>query len=515
MRSEPEPRPLPDFERIVPRRATSGAAATSAPAPAAGAARHVPAGVFVGGLALLLVLGAAAIWLLPRLVPAPGSAPVKNAPAPTAATAEPLAPPPAPPAQATWDDPAQLEARAAAQDARTRFEQHGAELRKHGVEHWGAEALAGAQAQAASGQAAFAAKDFIGARSGYESAAAGAATLLAEVSRRLGAALDAGGQALEAGDRIAAQSAFELALALDPGNAAATRGLARVASFDALRGKIETATRLEQAGDLAGARAALREALALDADSATARDSLARLDAQAADAEFRRALAEAIGALDQNRLDLAEARLARARSLRGGDPAVQQLASRLADARRAQRIAILRSESAAQVSAEDWAGAIRNLRAALELDTSLAFARDGLAQAEPRAALVANLQKLIDRPDRLSSPAVAAEAQQVLAQARAIGDAGPRLRAQIDGVQRALDLAAQPVAVQLRSDGQTEVTIHKLGALGRFTAQSVSLKPGSYVAIGTRAGYRDVRREFVVAPGAAGASVDVRCEESL
>lgn len=517
MRSEPESKPLSDFERIVPRRALATESVIPAPGRHAGTPRHVPASVFVGGLVLLLAFGALAIWLLPRLL-APGlPVPVTARTAEkTAAKAQPVAPPPAAPAaKPTWDDPALLEARAAAQASRTQFDQQAADLRKHGVERWGAAALEAAEAQAWAGQGAYDAKDFPAARTAYDSAAAGTTALTAEIPQRLVAALAAGRQALEAADKSAAQGAFDLALALDPGNVAATRGMERVASFDAVRAKLETAMRLEQAGDLAATRAALREALALDPDSQSARETLARLDAQSADADFRRALAEAIGALDQNQLDRAEERLARARSLRGGDPAVQQLASRIADARRVQQIANLRNESVAQVSAEDWAGAVKTYRAALGLDATLAFARDGLAQAEPRAALAASLQNLIDRPDRLTSPSVAAEAQQWVARARAIAEAGPRLRAQLAAAQTALDQAAQPVAVQLRSDGQTEVTIYKIGALGRFTAKSVSLKPGRYVAVGTRAGYRDVRREFLVTPGASGASVDVRCEEAL
>jgi hypothetical protein len=41
------------------------------------------------------------------------------------------------------------------------------------------------------------------------------------------------------------------------------------------------------------------------------------------------------------------------------------------------------------------------------------------------------------------------------------------------------------------------------------------LLPGRYTVVGTRTGYRDVRRELVLPPGAPAASVVVRCEEPI
>jgi hypothetical protein len=57
--------------------------------------------------------------------------------------------------------------------------------------------------------------------------------------------------------------------------------------------------------------------------------------------------------------------------------------------------------------------------------------------------------------------------------------------------------------------------IQRVGVLGSFARQEVDLKPGRYVAVGTRAGYRDVRREFLVAPGEPREAIQVRCVEPL
>lgn len=514
MRPTPEADPKPPaptaFERIVPRAVTPAQAATTA-------GRRADAsqisGTTVGiGLFAVLLLGALSFVLLPRLV-AQGEnrAPPGAAPAVVTARQTPTAPPS--PATLIWDDPAMLELRAAAQELQGQFNAQSANLRAMAVDSWAATEFGSAEALAKTAGAAFAARDFAAAKSAYAAALAASSALIAQGAARLASSLAAGQAALAAGDKAAAQSAFELAAAIEPGSQAATRGLARVQTLDAVRAKLDTARRLEQLGDEAGAAAAWRAALQLDPDTAEAKQALERIAEARAEAEFRQLLGEAIAALDRGNLGLAETQLARARALRANDPGVQQAAARVAEGRRGMRLGQLQSESAAQLAAEDWAGAVKSYRAALEVDSSIAFAREGLAQAESRAALALKMQNLIARPERLQSAAVAAEAEGFLNQARSVTPAGPRLQQQIADLRRALDAAAQPVPVALQSDAQTEVTIYKVGAQGRFDTRTLALKPGRYVAVGARRGYVDVRVEFEVAPGMA--PVSVRCEEKL
>jgi hypothetical protein len=51
--------------------------------------------------------------------------------------------------------------------------------------------------------------------------------------------------------------------------------------------------------------------------------------------------------------------------------------------------------------------------------------------------------------------------------------------------------------------------------MGAFRRKELRLKPGRYVALGVRDGFRDVRREFVVLPGGTPVVIDVRCTEAV
>jgi hypothetical protein len=69
--------------------------------------------------------------------------------------------------------------------------------------------------------------------------------------------------------------------------------------------------------------------------------------------------------------------------------------------------------------------------------------------------------------------------------------------------------------VVFRSDNQTHVVLFRVADLGRFQQVSVKLRPGKYVAAGTRSGYRDVRVEFTVTGEPGDEPIAVRCEEPI
>jgi hypothetical protein len=110
---------------------------------------------------------------------------------------------------------------------------------------------------------------------------------------------------------------------------------------------------------------------------------------------------------------------------------------------------------------------------------------------------------------------VGSEAEALLEHARGVEPSGPALEARIRALEAALARARTPVAVVIESDGLTELTLSRVGKLGTLTRRSLELLPGAYTVTGSRRGYRDVRRQFSVAPGAAAPVVSLRCEEAL
>ena len=164
---------------------------------------------------------------------------------------------------------------------------------------------------------------------------------------------------------------------------------------------------------------------------------------------------------------------------------------------------------------ERWYEALQIYTSALRQDHSLLFAQQGKARATARMRLGDSLQALIDRPDRLASPQVRNEAVALLQSAQEQPSPGPALRVQIARLSALLPEFDRPVHLSLVSDSLTQVAIPSVGAFGSFARRDIELRPGHYTLIGTRDGYRDVRRDITVSPGQQTQTVNVSCSEPI
>jgi hypothetical protein len=170
---------------------------------------------------------------------------------------------------------------------------------------------------------------------------------------------------------------------------------------------------------------------------------------------------------------------------------------------------------AALESSERWREALAGYEQLLARDPTLEFARAGRLRVAPRAELAQRLDRLVADPSRLTAPEVRREAEGLLVRADAVRGEAPMLRSQSARLRDSLRLYDQPVPAVLESDGLTVVSVQRVGSMGAFRRKELRLKPGRYVALGVRDGFRDVRREFVVLPGGAPVVIDVRCTEAV
>jgi hypothetical protein len=164
---------------------------------------------------------------------------------------------------------------------------------------------------------------------------------------------------------------------------------------------------------------------------------------------------------------------------------------------------------------EHWDAAATTYEEILKVDGNLAFAIEGLSAARRMSALHEQLDEYIKDPDRLSVPSVMQRATKLVVDVTVMPEIGPRLAGQRDELSRLLKRAATPVTVELVSDNMTAVSIYKVGVLGSFGSTDLNLRPGTYVALGIRPGFRDVRIEFRVAPEIEMQPIEVVCKEPI
>ncbi|HKD53637.1 MAG TPA: serine/threonine-protein kinase [Steroidobacteraceae bacterium] len=353
---------------------------------------------------------------------------------------------------------------------RRAFDQRLGALETRGADAWGGQDLWSAKTRAA---------EAVGAHDAGSDTIAGkrlaeASQLLAAVEHAapaaLAAQLAAGDRAIAAGQRDAAAQAYELAARIDPNDQRAAQGL----------------TRARQAAG--------------------------------PDDAYAKAAGEGFAALGAGRLDEARASFERARALRpNGAEAVEGLrrVEAAGGSTAPRNFAGARSHAADLESQERWQDALTAYNAILRQDHSQTFAQQGRARAQERLDLDEDLQALIDRPDLFDSSQVRNQANALLQQAEAIPEPGPILTAQIARIRSLLPGYDKPVRLSLTSDSLTQVEIESVGNFGTFARRDIELKPGRYTVIGTRDGYRDVRRDITVSPGQQEQTINVSCSEQI
>jgi tetratricopeptide (TPR) repeat protein len=380
---------------------------------------------------------------------------------------------------------------------------------------WGAETWTSYQQVARQADDAFLAEDLGEAVSQYQSALELGRTLLARSASIVGDALAAGAAAIASGNATIAASQYSLVLQIDPSNQAAAAGLRRAEALPDVLAAMQSGDAHEAIGELESAAEAYRRALAIDGNWEAARAALDAVNRRIADSRFDRLLADGFAAIAAHENDRAVESFGNALKARPDSDAARDGLAQAEQAQLLDAIAMAEVRGKAFERTERWDQAIERYREALAVDPSLAFAKEGLDRAQRRADLAQKLKALIDEPRRLLNADVLADGQRLLAEARAVEEPGPQHQAQTTQLATLIELASTPINVRLVSDGATEVIVYRVGELGAFTEKDLELKPGSYTAVGQRRGYRDVRQNFTVLPGAAIGPVTVICQEPI
>jgi hypothetical protein len=404
--------------------------------------------------------------------------------------------------------------RKAAQDALQRVLELQEILRDLGVEVWAPDTYQAAVDAALAGDEAYRRGDFTAAATAYLDAGDALVALEDSVPTRIAAARAEILAAVEAGKQAEAQTALERLVLLSPGDLDRDVLSDRVAAIPTVNEALAAASLAAESNKLADAIAAAQTALAADSAHKRAAQALKDYQQQQADQRFQQAMTAGYDALDRENFSDADAAFRRAGTLRPSSAEVQVALAELADAKTAATLRRLAREGADKEASEDWQGALALYQQALTTDSTLVFAQEGIARTQPRAELATALTTILSEQERLVDARILVEAEATLQQAKAIADAGPMLTQQIDEVATALEYARTPVQVTLTSDGLTDVTLLRVKRLGPLAAQTLTLRPGDYVALGVRTGFRDVRVSFRVKPGEA-AQVDVRCTEGI
>lgn len=455
------------------------------------------------GLTALLVILALVFFVLPRFVTPPVEPQkVARSSAPTAPQAVTTGLP----------DPALV---ARFEDEDGKFRALLEELETQGAGIWGGTAFAAAKSLGKLALDAEASRDYVLALDRIGVANQRLARIAEERPQTLARQLREGDAALDVGRLEVAGQAFQLAQRIDPSNEEAGKGLARVVALGpVLPALVEAETALLTL-DYLKALTRYEEVLRADPVNRVAREGVARARSAIGSDRYAREIGDALIALRAGRTQDARAALTRATTLRPAGAELPQILAQIEAAGERRDLNVVRGEILQLEAAERWSEALLRYDALLVRDSTLKFAREGRVRVAPRAELSRRIEVLLGNPSRLSAPEVRREGERLLTQASGINENASVLKGKSERLREMLRLYDRPVSAVLESDGMTLVSVQRVGNFGAFTRREVSLKPGRYVAVGSRPGYRDVRQEFVVLPDSANVVVSIRCTETI
>jgi tetratricopeptide (TPR) repeat protein len=230
---------------------------------------------------------------------------------------------------------------------------------------------------------------------------------------------------------------------------------------------------------------------------------------------FAAAMTEGLSALKNEDYAIARGAFERAKSLRPEAPEVASGLSQAGEGLRNRAIEGHRDRGLEHERLESWRAAEAEYDSALALDGSLRFAREGKKKSAALALLQEKLDFQIGHAERLSDARALEEASRLLDEASGVEGEGPKRQDAIAKLEALVASYSRPMELQIVSDTLTDVTLQRIGRLGKFDRRVLEVRPGRYVAVGSRAGFRDVRVEFTVEPGKPLAPIRVLCEETI
>ena len=294
----------------------------------------------------------------------------------------------------------------------------------------------------------------------------------------------------------------------------AKKGLAKTEKAETIAQLLLSGKKNETENNLPFALTDYQQARKMDPESVQAQEAFQRVKGLIAEDEFRNLMSTGLTALHRDDFDGARSSFLKARELRPASQEVRDALGQVDQTRRLFRLKRHQKEALDAERSEDWDGALAAYTAALEIDPRVRFAVQGKAHSLEMIQISKRIAFYLNKPEVLESDKTLEKAVQLLSDAEGKVPKGSQLKAEQEKLRHLVQTAQIPLTITLESDNLTRVAVYRVGRLGTFLKNDLTLRPGTYTIVGTRNGYRDVRRRVVLKPGQP-LRVTIICREKI
>ena len=325
-------------------------------------------------------------------------------------------------------------------------------------------------------------------------------------------------QALSEADDRNALKFWEIAAQLNPQKVEVQSTWQAVQQIPTISALISEADIAERAGQVEDANTILREATALFPDWAPSQKAAARVQQSLIRKQFQSSMSLGFTALSEGSYDAAIRAFERATSIDPKASAAQDGLEQVRQAQLREQIQTLFIEAQQAETQGRWLDAKAAYETARSMAPNLTDLATRIKIIDARTALAAALTQILADPARLQSDTELNQARDLAITISQLPPPVGDLQASLPVLTRMLSHARRALTLTLTSDGQTTVTVLRLGQdgrLGQIMETRLTLFPGRYVVTGSRRGYKDVRHEFTLSSDTPNPTLTVVCNEPI
>lgn len=388
-------------------------------------------------------------------------------------------------------------------------------LESKAVQKWAAEEFKIALSLGTNGDEHFRKTEYSQAIVAYKDAVKVLDDLEQQIAPTLAKHLAKGELALTQAEKNTAIVHFELAKSIDANNLQAINGLKRAETIVELYSLLNQGGKLEAANRFNDAKKSYQKATELDPLSPEAKAALDRVSDRLTENEFTRLINHGYASLKSRQYGDARKAFTAAHKLSPNSNKAKQGIASVEQAIRGEKLSALAAEAEHFENSQKWSNAAQSYQQILALSPNSSSAQQGLERSQQRETILTELTGHIENKLRLSNTQVANEAKQILQEIAAINNPGSNIEQGAVTLKELISLANQPISIILQSDNQTEIAIFKVGKFGKFDRLQVELKMGKYTIVGSRSGFRDVRKVVTVTAEMPSKTIAISCDEPI
>lgn len=312
-----------------------------------------------------------------------------------------------------------------------------------------------------------------------------------------------------------ARAEIDRALLMRPDHPTAQEYQARIELMPKVLSYLEAAAKARAENELRSEKAYLEKVIRLDPARRNEKSRLTFLNKKIAEEDFASHLSTGLQAVERRDLGAARTSLTHARAKFPDRPELTVLKKNIEALSRDLSLESALNEANQSVSNDDWDRAYQAFSKANSIDPANATAVEGERIAAEMLAGRWGLDRFLKRPDRLASKTVAAAARQVLEEVRHLTGLSPTLKDSTEKLSKLIEHASRPVEVLVKSDGKTDITVRRIGIVGKTLEKVIKLRPGDYTFEGTRTGYKSKLINFSVPVDGEGIEIRIICDEQI